>query len=135
MAPNLQFHIFEFLDQVHGPIFSRRSGTSWSLKVICILVGYSEISKAYCLYDPSTHKVIECRDVVFDEILTHDPLGYFHYFPPMICRWFQWTFLLHTPMMILPFYECFLKHSFYNDKDIWILMVRILLILLKSLLL
>jgi len=41
------------------------------------MVGCSEISKANCLYDPSTHKVIECRDVVFDGILTHCLLGYF----------------------------------------------------------
>lgn len=33
----------------------------------CIMVGYSEESKAYKLYDPINHKVIISRDVTFDE--------------------------------------------------------------------
>ena len=33
----------------------------------CILLGVSEVSKAYKLYDPISQKIIISRDVVFDE--------------------------------------------------------------------
>lgn len=32
-----------------------------------MFIGYCEISKAYRLYNPKTHKVVISRDVIFDE--------------------------------------------------------------------
>lgn len=43
----------------------------------CILAGYTKIDRACHPYDPSTHKVNERRDVVFDEVITHGPLRSF----------------------------------------------------------
>jgi hypothetical protein len=34
----------------------------------CIMVGYSETSKAYRLYDPENNEILIMRDVIFDEI-------------------------------------------------------------------
>ena len=42
-----------------------------------VVVGYNEVSKAYYLYYPSTHKVIEHRDAIFDEVPTHVLLASF----------------------------------------------------------
>jgi hypothetical protein len=47
------------------------------------LVGYKETSKVYCLYDPSTKKVIEQRDLVFDEVLSH---GLLRSYPTLITK-------------------------------------------------
>lgn len=33
----------------------------------CVLLGVSEVSKAYRLFDPITHKIIISKDVIFDE--------------------------------------------------------------------
>lgn len=41
-------------------------------------MGYNEVSNAYGLYDPSTDKVIERRDAIFDEVLTSGPPSCFH---------------------------------------------------------
>jgi hypothetical protein len=54
----------------------------------CSLVGYNETSKEYHLYDPSTNKLIERRDV-FERVLSHGSLGYHpifivEYSPPNI---------------------------------------------------
>jgi hypothetical protein len=32
-----------------------------------ILVGYSEVSKSYCIYIPSLRRVVVRRDVIFEE--------------------------------------------------------------------
>ena len=47
-----QFHIWQFSDQVHDPIFQYQ-------------------------YDPSTNKVIDVRDVIIDEVPIHNPPGSF----------------------------------------------------------
>jgi hypothetical protein len=74
MVTNPLLCILKSLDLMHGPIFPKKSATSYNLQAnTCILVGYNETSKAYCLYDPSTNKVIERRDVVFEEVLSHGP--------------------------------------------------------------
>jgi hypothetical protein len=33
----------------------------------CVLLGVSEVAKAYRLYDPETQRIIVSRDVVFKE--------------------------------------------------------------------
>jgi len=44
----------------------------WDKKCVeCILVGYCEESKAYCLYESTHQKVIKRRDVIFDENSMH----------------------------------------------------------------
>lgn len=85
-----------------------------------ILVGYNKVSKAYSLYDPSTHKVIEHRDVILDEVPTHYPLGSF---PLSITNDpiddSQCDSMALSPSHYIsgpPLkHECFLKHSSYSD--------------------
>ena len=50
---------------VHVPDASRTKWDAKSLK--CIFLGYSEESKGYRLYNPTTKKVIISHDVVFEE--------------------------------------------------------------------
>eukprot|EP01018_Ginkgo_biloba_P039467 Gb_17388 [translate_table: standard] len=50
---------------VHVPDEKRQKLDDKSHK--CILVGYSESSKAYRLWDPSQRKIVISRDVLFDE--------------------------------------------------------------------
>ena len=33
----------------------------------CIFVGYDDVMKAYRLWDPTSHKIVISRDVIFDE--------------------------------------------------------------------
>ena len=59
------FRIFGSDCYVHVPDASR---TKWDAKSQkCIFLGYSEESKGYRLYNPTTKKVIISRDVVFEE--------------------------------------------------------------------
>ncbi|PNX55324.1 cysteine-rich receptor-like protein kinase 25-like protein [Trifolium pratense] len=64
--PNVQhFRVFGCLAYMHVPDNHRKKLDDKSLK--CILLGISEESKAYKLYDPTNKKVIISRDVVFEE--------------------------------------------------------------------
>eukprot|EP01018_Ginkgo_biloba_P012739 Gb_04588 [translate_table: standard] len=60
---NLQ--VFGCTAFVHGPDKKRQKLDDKSHK--CILVGYSESSKAYRIWDPSQRKIVISRDVLFDE--------------------------------------------------------------------
>jgi hypothetical protein len=59
------FRVFGCLAYAHVPNSQRKKLDPKSIK--CILLGVSEESKAYKLYDPIHKKVIISRDVVFDE--------------------------------------------------------------------
>jgi len=59
------FRIFGCIGYVHVPDAHRKKLDSKSTK--CVLLGVSEESKAYKLYDPISKKVIVSRDVVFAE--------------------------------------------------------------------
>jgi transposase InsO family protein len=59
------FRVFGCLAHVHVPESQRKKLDDRSVK--CILLGVSEESKAYKLYDPEKKKIIVSRDVVFDE--------------------------------------------------------------------
>jgi len=50
---------------VHVPDAKRTKLDDKSL--CCVLLGVSEVSKAYKLYDPVSQKIVISRDVVFDE--------------------------------------------------------------------
>jgi len=41
---------------------------SKNVKTLLDYGGYNETFQAYHVYDPSTHQVIECRDVVFNKV-------------------------------------------------------------------
>jgi hypothetical protein len=49
----------------HIPKFSAKSKK-------CIFIGYSDFCKAYQLWDPKTHQIIESQNVIFDEGLVGD---------------------------------------------------------------
>eukprot|EP01018_Ginkgo_biloba_P039313 Gb_36396 [translate_table: standard] len=57
--------VFGCITFVHVPDKKRQNLDDKSHK--CILVGYSESSKAYRLWDPSQRKIVISRDVLFDE--------------------------------------------------------------------
>lgn len=59
------FKIFGCIAYAHVPESQRRKLDNRSAK--CVVLGVSEESKAYKLFDPMTRKVIVSRDVVFDE--------------------------------------------------------------------
>lgn len=59
------FRIFGCIAYVHVPENQRKKLDSRSTK--CVLLGVSEESKAYRLYDPASKKILISRDVVFDE--------------------------------------------------------------------
>ena len=59
------FRVFGCLSYAHVPDRKRTKLDNKSLK--CVLLGISEESKAYCLYDPLSQKVIISRDVIFNE--------------------------------------------------------------------
>lgn len=59
------FRVFGCIGYVHIPDAHIKKLDNKSTK--CILLGVSEESKAYRLYDPISKKVIVSRDVVFDE--------------------------------------------------------------------
>jgi transposase InsO family protein len=59
------FRIFGCISHVHVPDSRRVKLDAKSFK--CILLGVSEESKAYRLFNPATNKIIVSRDVVFEE--------------------------------------------------------------------
>jgi len=59
------FRVFGFVAYVHIPEQRRTKLDSRSTK--CVLLGVSEESKTYRLYDPVTKKIIISRDVIFEE--------------------------------------------------------------------
>jgi hypothetical protein len=66
MKPTVKhFRVFGCLAFVHIPDVNRKKLDSKSTK--CVLLGVSEESKAYKLYDPVSRKIIVSRDVVFEE--------------------------------------------------------------------
>lgn len=64
------FRVFGCISYVHVPDAKRTKLEDKS--VACVLLGVSEESKAYRLYDPITKKVIISKDVVFEEKKTWD---------------------------------------------------------------
>lgn len=59
------FRVFGCLSYAHVPDCKRTKLDNKSLK--CVLLGISEESKAYRLYDPLSQKVLISRDVIFNE--------------------------------------------------------------------
>ena len=59
------FRIFGFVAYVHIPEQRRTKLDNRSIK--CVLLGVSEESKAYRLYDPVMKRIITSRDVIFEE--------------------------------------------------------------------
>lgn len=64
------FKVFGCVGHVHVPAAKRTKLDNKSCK--CILLGVSEESKAYRLYNPTSRKIIVSRDVVFEEIESWD---------------------------------------------------------------
>lgn len=66
VKPNVEyFRVFGSIAHVHVPEQKRTKLDDRSHK--CILLGVSDESKAYRLYDPVTKKIIISRDVIFEE--------------------------------------------------------------------
>lgn len=59
------FRVWGSLAHVH--VSDQKRGKLDDKSIICVLLGFSEESKAYRLYNPKTEKVIVSRDVVFEE--------------------------------------------------------------------
>ncbi|GAU47763.1 hypothetical protein TSUD_193000 [Trifolium subterraneum] len=59
------FRVFGCLAHTHVPEAHRKKLDGRSIK--CVLLGVSEESKAYKLYDPAEKKIIVSRDVIFEE--------------------------------------------------------------------
>lgn len=71
MKPTVKhFRVFGCLAFVHVPYVNRKKLDSKSTK--CVLLGVSEESKAYKLYDPASKKIIVSRYVVFEESKSWD---------------------------------------------------------------
>ena len=56
---------FRCVAHVHVPNVKRKKLDAKNLA--CVLLGVSDESKAYRLYDPATRKIVVSRDVVFEE--------------------------------------------------------------------
>jgi hypothetical protein len=61
----VHFRIFGCKAYTHIPKKKRDKFASTSLE--CMFIGYAENRKAYCLYHKPTRRVLESRDVTFDE--------------------------------------------------------------------
>jgi len=59
------FRVFGCISHVHVSDSKRTKLDDKS--VICVLLGVSEESKAYRLYDPNSQKIVVSRDIVFEE--------------------------------------------------------------------
>lgn len=59
------FKIFYCVAYVHVPEARRKKLDDKSFK--CVMLGMSEESKAYRLYDPVAERIVVCRDVIFEE--------------------------------------------------------------------
>ena len=64
------FRVFGCIAHVHVPNSNRTKLDDKSLS--CVLLGVSEESKAYRLYDPTSQRIIISRDVVFEEDMNWD---------------------------------------------------------------
>lgn len=53
------------LAHVHVP--NEKRGKLDDKSSACVLIGFSEESKGYRLYDPKTKKIVVSKDVVFEE--------------------------------------------------------------------
>jgi hypothetical protein len=62
----------------------------------------------YCLYDPSTHKVIDVQDVIFYEVPIHSPPVSFHCFLQIV-----------HPEMILSIFQTSVDLSLYDVSPFW----------------
>ena len=66
VKPTVQhFSVFGCISYTHIPDIQRKKLDDKSTR--CILLGLSEESKAYKLYDPKNKKVVISRDIVFEE--------------------------------------------------------------------
>ena len=66
VKPNVDyFRVFGCIGHVHVPDNKRKKLDDKSFQ--CVLLGVSEESKAYRLYDPVSKKIVVSRDVVFEE--------------------------------------------------------------------
>jgi len=59
------FRMFGCVAHVHIPDARRTKLENKS--VCCVLLGVSEESKGYRLYDPATKKIVTSRDIIFEE--------------------------------------------------------------------
>jgi hypothetical protein len=59
------FRVFGCVSHVHIPDSKKTKLDNKSIS--CVLLGVSEESKAYKMYDPISQKIIVSRDVVFEE--------------------------------------------------------------------
>lgn len=66
MKPTVEyFRVFGCIAHVHIPDQKRSKLDDKSLE--CVLLGVSDESKAYRLFDPASKKIIVSMDVVFEE--------------------------------------------------------------------
>jgi hypothetical protein len=66
VKPNVDyFQVFGCIGHVHVSDSKRKKLDDKSFQ--CVLLGMSEESKAYILYDPASKKIVVSRDVVFEE--------------------------------------------------------------------
>jgi len=66
VKPNVDyFRVFGCIGHVHVSDSKRKKLDDKSFQ--CVLLGMSEESKAYRLYDPASKKIVVSRDVVFEE--------------------------------------------------------------------
>jgi hypothetical protein len=66
MKPTVEyFRVFGCLAHVHVP--DQRRIKLDDKSILCVLLGVSDESKAYRLFDPVSKKIIVSRDVVFEE--------------------------------------------------------------------
>ena len=66
VKPNVDyFRVFGCIGHIHVPDSKRKKLDDKSFQ--CVLLGMSEESKAYRLYDPTSKKIVVSRDVVFEE--------------------------------------------------------------------
>ena len=50
-------------------MYNTQERTKLDLKSkICIFLGYAHGVKGYCLWDPTTHKIVISKDVIFVEV-------------------------------------------------------------------
>lgn len=67
IKPSVQhFRIFGCVSYAHIPDSLRTKLEEESLR--CVLLGISEESKAYRLYDPISQRIIVSKDVIFEEV-------------------------------------------------------------------
>ncbi|GJT27321.1 retrovirus-related pol polyprotein from transposon TNT 1-94 [Tanacetum coccineum] len=71
LKPSVEhFKVFGCIGHVHIPAQLRTKLDARSHK--CVFLDVSQESKAYCLYDPSSKRIVISRDMIFDEDVTWD---------------------------------------------------------------